>query len=425
MGTEVKSLRQGRASLIDGFATVRDGELWLEGVHIPEYTEGTWTNHSAAAPAQAAAAPGRDPQADQQDPRERAHDRAAVAVLQGRPGQGRDRAGQGQAQLRQAPDAARAAGPARGRAGDVDPTGTVTRGCAPRGARVRARPGRAAAGAGRCCWGCPSARRSAADGERIVSFAADYAVQADGSMDVTETLVWQFAGDTSHGIQRFIRTSAGYDPKPDTYRRYELSDVSASSPSGAPADVAVPRPAPRPGSASAAPTRRCRAGRPTCVRYHLAHVVNGFADHSELYWNVTGQRVDIPTDAVRVTVRGPAAVDAGGLLLRRPGLHRHGDRGPAGDPAHVRRPGPRPGRAGQRRRVVPAGCGHRRRPPTCARARRATPATPASRLDPVARRRPRGQPRRATAGASPSRSSRPASWGSWSGSAGGTSSTPV
>jgi len=44
-GTEVKSLRQGRASLIDGFAMVRDGELWLSGVHIPEYTEGTWTNH--------------------------------------------------------------------------------------------------------------------------------------------------------------------------------------------------------------------------------------------------------------------------------------------------------------------------------------------------------------------------------------------
>ena len=44
-GTEVKSLRLGRASLIDGFAMVRDGELWLSGVHIPEYTEGTWTNH--------------------------------------------------------------------------------------------------------------------------------------------------------------------------------------------------------------------------------------------------------------------------------------------------------------------------------------------------------------------------------------------
>ncbi len=46
MGTEVKSLRMGRASLIDGYATFRGDELWLEGVHIPEYTEGTWTNHT-------------------------------------------------------------------------------------------------------------------------------------------------------------------------------------------------------------------------------------------------------------------------------------------------------------------------------------------------------------------------------------------
>ena len=45
-GTEVKSLRAGRASLLDGYATVSDGEVWLEGVHIPEYTEGTWNNHA-------------------------------------------------------------------------------------------------------------------------------------------------------------------------------------------------------------------------------------------------------------------------------------------------------------------------------------------------------------------------------------------
>ncbi|MGH3344497.1 MAG: SsrA-binding protein SmpB [Carbonactinosporaceae bacterium] len=44
-GTEVKSLRAGRASLVDGFAQIRDGEAWLHNVHIPEYTEGTWTNH--------------------------------------------------------------------------------------------------------------------------------------------------------------------------------------------------------------------------------------------------------------------------------------------------------------------------------------------------------------------------------------------
>lgn len=45
-GTEVKALRAGRASLVDGFASVADGEAWLEGVHIPEYTQGTWTNHA-------------------------------------------------------------------------------------------------------------------------------------------------------------------------------------------------------------------------------------------------------------------------------------------------------------------------------------------------------------------------------------------
>ena len=45
VGTEVKSLRMGRASLVDAYATVDDGEVWLRGLHIPEYTQGSWTNH--------------------------------------------------------------------------------------------------------------------------------------------------------------------------------------------------------------------------------------------------------------------------------------------------------------------------------------------------------------------------------------------
>jgi SsrA-binding protein len=44
-GTEVKSLRAGRATLTDGFGQITDGEAWLHGVHIPQYTQGTWTNH--------------------------------------------------------------------------------------------------------------------------------------------------------------------------------------------------------------------------------------------------------------------------------------------------------------------------------------------------------------------------------------------
>lgn len=49
-GTEVKSLRAGRASLTDGFAQLSGGELWLMGVHIPEYALGTWTNHEPRRP---------------------------------------------------------------------------------------------------------------------------------------------------------------------------------------------------------------------------------------------------------------------------------------------------------------------------------------------------------------------------------------
>ncbi|WP_067462343.1 SsrA-binding protein SmpB [Nocardia amamiensis] len=46
VGTEVKSLREGKASLVDAFATVDNGEVWLRGLHIPEFSHGTWTNHS-------------------------------------------------------------------------------------------------------------------------------------------------------------------------------------------------------------------------------------------------------------------------------------------------------------------------------------------------------------------------------------------
>ena len=45
VGTEVKSLRDGRASLGDAYATVDNGEVFLRGLHVAEYTHGSWTNH--------------------------------------------------------------------------------------------------------------------------------------------------------------------------------------------------------------------------------------------------------------------------------------------------------------------------------------------------------------------------------------------
>jgi SsrA-binding protein len=45
-GSEVKALRAGMASLADGWVSFDGGEAWLEGVHIPEYVSGSWTNHA-------------------------------------------------------------------------------------------------------------------------------------------------------------------------------------------------------------------------------------------------------------------------------------------------------------------------------------------------------------------------------------------
>ncbi|WP_145803634.1 SsrA-binding protein SmpB [Kribbella amoyensis] len=43
-GMEVKALRAGRASLVGGFAQVENGEIWLHGVHIPQYMQARWFN---------------------------------------------------------------------------------------------------------------------------------------------------------------------------------------------------------------------------------------------------------------------------------------------------------------------------------------------------------------------------------------------
>ncbi|MGK0715645.1 SsrA-binding protein SmpB [Leucobacter sp. W1153] len=45
-GSEVKSLRMGRASLLDGYVFFENGEAWLDAVYIPEYLNGSWTNHA-------------------------------------------------------------------------------------------------------------------------------------------------------------------------------------------------------------------------------------------------------------------------------------------------------------------------------------------------------------------------------------------
>jgi tmRNA-binding protein len=88
----VKSLRQGRCSLVDAYAVVQDGEAYLMGAHIPEYTEGTWNNHTPRRTRKLLLHRKEIDSLVGPHPRERPGARAAVAVLQGRPREGRDRA---------------------------------------------------------------------------------------------------------------------------------------------------------------------------------------------------------------------------------------------------------------------------------------------------------------------------------------------
>jgi SsrA-binding protein len=49
-GTEVKSLREGKAQLKDGYAAIQNGEVWLHNVHIPPYAPATRENHEPERP---------------------------------------------------------------------------------------------------------------------------------------------------------------------------------------------------------------------------------------------------------------------------------------------------------------------------------------------------------------------------------------
>ena len=83
-GTEVKSLRLGRASLVDGYAFVDGGEAWLDAVHIPEYADGTWNNHAPRRKRKLLLHKAQILKIEQQGQAGRLHDRPAVDLLQRR-----------------------------------------------------------------------------------------------------------------------------------------------------------------------------------------------------------------------------------------------------------------------------------------------------------------------------------------------------
>ena len=138
-------------------------------------------------------------------------------------------------------------------------------------------------------------------------------------------------GEERHGIERFVTVRVGYQDRADTYREYPLSDVTATSPSGAPADVSV-------SDAADGSSVRIRVGRADetvsgtqtyVVRYHLGAYVNGFTDHAEVYYNLVDAADDNVYEDVSATVTGPRSERPRRVLHRRVRVDRalHGHAG--------------------------------------------------------------------------------------------------
>lgn len=144
--------------------------------------------------------------------------------------------------------------------------------------------------------------------ESVVSFNAALAVRGDGTVAVTERIVYDFGADQKHGIYRDIPLTAPNGPM------IAIRDVSVTdgqggpypyvtSPSGGDEEIRI-------GDPNATVTGR----RTYVIAYTVGNAVRGFTDHDELYWNVTGNGWQVPIGAVSANVSLPvqpgAAVEA-------------------------------------------------------------------------------------------------------------------
>ena len=141
------------------------------------------------------------------------------------------------------------------------------------------------------------------------AYAADYRLNADGSVDVTQTITWAFPdGGESHGILRTVTVRAGYQDSQDQYRYYELSEVAVSSPTGAPTDIAITDLGAMKQIRIGSPSQTVSGTQTYVVKFRLAHVVNDIGDGTaEFYYDHVSVSNNYVYRNVTATVTGPAA----------------------------------------------------------------------------------------------------------------------
>ena len=156
---------------------------------------------------------------------------------------------------------------------------------------------------------------SAATGDEVKNFGIDYTVSSDGVLHVKETIAYTFGSTGRHGIYRDLVTREPYVDDDSKDQKYEISNITVDSPSGAPDEFTTE-------------TYKYNHDRDQSIQikigaedetisgydatYVITYDVRGalrhFADHSELYWDATGSGWDAVLNQVDVSVTVPEGV---------------------------------------------------------------------------------------------------------------------
>ncbi len=156
--------------------------------------------------------------------------------------------------------------------------------------------------------GAPVLGRAADSGWTITSFDAQIQIQQDGRIVVNENLAVDFGSLQKHGIFRYVPVKYDWPSDARKVRVYELQVLSVTDARGRPwpyetstegADVVM-----KIGDAN----RTVTGPQTYRISYAVKGVLNGFSDHDELYWNVTGDGWDVPILRSSATVTAPAAL---------------------------------------------------------------------------------------------------------------------
>lgn len=154
--------------------------------------------------------------------------------------------------------------------------------------------------------GLVTSSASAQSGERIRSFDVTLIVGADGTLEVTEEITYDFGSNERRGILRDIPVRFHYDDVYDREYRLQVIDISSGT---------APDQYQREGLDGGYtrlrigdPDRMITGAHTYVIRYRVQGALNGFPEHDELYWNATGHEWDVPIDRATVAVHMPVEV---------------------------------------------------------------------------------------------------------------------